>query len=108
MSDTAPLSDLLDSLHAALIAGKFDQLAALEQAIRDACARLPRDPALAATLRAKAQRNDRLLAASLRGLRAARRRIAELQALDAGHATYDPGGRKQHLPLQAAQLSRRF
>lgn len=110
MSEPADLPALLDALHAALRGGRFDDLAEIETAIRNACNRpLPvMDPLWAEQMRAKARRNDRLLAASLRGLRMAQRRIAELQAISAGYATYDDGGRVQHHRSLPPQLTRRF
>lgn len=110
MSDASQLSALLDRLHEALRAGRFGDLPGIEAAIHAACASdsPPVDRSVAEMLRRKAQRNERLLAASLRGLRGARRRIDELQALSAGYATYDGDGRVQHHPTAAPQLTRRF
>lgn len=107
--DAAALEEALMGLQAALRAGDLTQLAALLDAVTETAARgVAGDAATLARLRATAAQNDRLLAATLRGLRSARRRLAELQAAQAGFATYDSGGRRTCHPEGTASLCKRL
>jgi hypothetical protein len=103
-----PLDDLLDRVHRALLAGDLAALATLGPAV-EAQAENPGalDPASAATLRRKAERNARLLQATLRGVRAARARLADL-TLGPTLTTYDALGRKSLLPAVPQTPARRF
>ena len=49
-----------------------------------------------------------LLTASLRGLRAAQRRLAELRSLEQGFSTYDGAGLKHRHLQDRGALSKRF
>ncbi|OIQ77653.1 hypothetical protein GALL_406500 [mine drainage metagenome] len=58
-------------------------------------------------LRAKATRNAATLAAASRGVRAARRRLAELFQAAEGLDTYDASGRRNGLGANATKVERR-
>jgi hypothetical protein len=101
-----PLEDLLDQAFAALLAGDIAALSGLDTRIAAAADSLPAlDQGAARRLRQKAQRNERLLQAAGRGLRAARERMAEILA-GPGLATYDAQGRKSALTGPARALGR--
>ncbi|NGM44384.1 hypothetical protein G5B31_02405 [Rhodobacter sp. SGA-6-6] len=108
MADCAALETILDRSREALAAGDLAALAGLaaetEAALADAgcCGR-----ALAGRLAEKARRNERLIAAALAGVRAARRRAQDLT--DQGRfSTYDAGGRRGQPGLVAATPARRL
>jgi hypothetical protein len=61
-----------------------------------------------AGLRRKAERNAACLKAAARGLRSARRRIAEVRAAATGHAAYDAQGQRLDSAAAAARVNRRF
>lgn len=88
------LTDGLDRLRHALRRGDYAALAALTRQIEQA---LPMANGLSsqalANLRADAERTAACLAAARSGLRAARRRLAEIRAGAGGLATYDSHGR---------------
>lgn len=102
------LETLLDAVHMALRTGDFAALPALTTATGalDPAA-LPQDPALLRALQRKLQRNDACLQASARGLRAARRRMAEIAAARAGLQTYTQAGTRQQVgPSQGTLVQR--
>lgn len=109
MTDDTTLETALLRLQAALKAGDLTRLDALLDEVGEQAARgVPSDAATLARLRATAARNDMLLAATLRGLRSARRRLADLQAARAGFATYDAGGRRTCHPGGDSGLCKRL
>lgn len=61
-----------------------------------------------ARLRRKADRNAACLKGAARGLRAARRRIAEVRAAATGHGAYDATGQRLDQPDAGAMINRRF
>jgi hypothetical protein len=61
-----------------------------------------------ARLRQKAERNAVCLKAAARGLRSARRRIAEVRAAATGLSAYDAQGQRLDAAAAAARISRRF
>ncbi len=100
------LDSLLDATRDALLAGDFAALAGLGAGVAAEADRLPVLDAVAAQrLRSKAERNERLLQAAGRGLRAARDRMAEI-ASGPSLATYDSHGRKASLAGPARALGR--
>lgn len=104
---TSELGDLLDAVHAALRLGDLAALAPLTdriEALLDTAP--PGDAGVLRGLAAKVERNAACLAAARRGLRAARRRIAEVAATQAGLATYDGRGRRQEIVAEGARLAR--
>ncbi|SEM46183.1 hypothetical protein SAMN04488103_101218 [Gemmobacter aquatilis] len=109
-ADPLALEALLDRMHEALQGGDLAALESLAGPLADAGATLapPQSRATLERLRRKAARNDTLLAASLCGLRAAQRRIAELRSLEQGFSTYDGAGLKHRHPQDRGALSKRF
>ncbi len=99
----AGLEALLDTAREALLDGDILKLAALAGELE--AATLPRDPAALHRSRAKAGRNAALLAAALKGLRAARRRAEELAQPDR-FSTYDARGRRGALAASTAPAGR--
>lgn len=98
---------LLQDTREALFAGDLTRLGELaaetEQALADG---LPADASLAGRLRALAERNSPLLAAAIRGVKAAQRRAAEV----AGHGnfvTYDSRGNRDVLGYAPPAPARR-
>lgn len=104
------LEQLLDGMHQTLLAGDLAALAPLGAGVETLLARIEglKDRPLAERLRDKAARNATCLQAAARGVRAAQRRIAEVQTARLGLATYDDRGKRQELPQGAGQLTRRF
>ncbi len=107
--DANALETLLDAVHAALRAGDFAGLPALTAAlVALADTALPRDAAAMQGLRHRLQRNDACLEASARGLRAARRRMAEIAAARAGLQTYTQGGQRRQIGAPQGTLTARI
>jgi hypothetical protein len=91
------LAARLDAIHAALLLGDLGQIGPLSRQLTEDLAAAqgsdwPEDALQA--VRAKAQRNARVLDAALRGIRAARRRLAELHEAASGHRTYGRDGNR--------------
>jgi hypothetical protein len=106
---TDRLSAELDRLYHTLRSGKLDGLAAATQALEAELARLePMDTAGLDLLRQKAQRNAACLDAAARGVRAARRRLAEIRTIESGLGTYDDKGRRDELPGLSIRLTQRL
>jgi hypothetical protein len=105
---TTQLEDLLDAVRDALVAGDFAALAQLGDNI-DALADTPpeADRAAARRLRAKAERNARLLQAAARGVKAALGRLSDI-ASGPTLTTYDAQGRKTAVAPVALPVLRRF
>lgn len=111
--ETDPLQRLdhtMDALRAALLSGDLLALAPLEAILtaesRSLAAETPADSL--ARLRGKAAQNEVLLAAALRGLRSAQRRMAEIEAIQNGFSTYDHQGLRQAHSTAMGDLARRF
>lgn len=108
-AEPLPLETALADLQAALKRGDLAGLdALLDRVAQTAAAGIPADAATAARLRAQAAQNDRLLAATLRGLRSARRRLADLRAAKDGFSTYDAAGNRLEHRHDGDGLWRRF
>lgn len=109
-ADLIALEALLDRMQEALQGGDLAALETLAGPLAEAGATLPQpqDRAVLERLRRKAARNDTLLTASLRGLRAAQRRLAELRSLEQGFSTYDGAGLKHRHLQDRGALSKRF
>ena len=91
-----PAATLLDDIHQRLLAGQYDQLAALTSALERALSQPQQmDAAALAVIHAKAQRNAATMVAVQRGLRAALRRVAEIKSVSTGLVTYDASGLRQ-------------
>ena len=103
------LSAELDRVYHVLRSGKLEGLAAATQALEVELARLdPADAAGLDLLRHKAQRNAACLDAAARGVRAARRRLAEIRTIESGLGTYDDKGRRDELPGLPIRLTQRL
>lgn len=86
---------LLDQVAEALLRGDMTSLAALSPAI-EAETTIPADRATAERLQAKARRNERLLQAAARGVKAARLRLSEITS-GPTLTTYDARGQKAQI-----------
>lgn len=108
--DARALADLLDRTHQALRTGDLTTLAALAQDTEAAFGRL--DPAMTTAdleaLRHRALRNAACLTGALRGVRAARRRLAEIAAAGKGLGTYDRAGRLADPLAATGQMTQRL
>jgi hypothetical protein len=99
------LEALLDQAAEALIAGNLPELARLAPQIESADVRTA-DRKAAERLRAKAERNSRLLDAAMRGLKAARHRVTEITR-GPTLSTYDARGKRALIaPLSDAAARR--
>jgi hypothetical protein len=99
----------LDRIHDMIRTGRLDGLAEATSAVEAGLARLePVDEAGLDLLRQRASRNAACLDSAARGVRAARRRLAEIRAMDSGLATYGDKGRRDELPLPPVHLTQRF
>lgn len=103
------LAHELDAIHAALCEGRIADLEGRTEALVAAMEMMREDDAPALEMiRGKADRNAVCLEGAMRGLRAARRRIAEIRAIEAGSATYDPQGRRDASPVGQGSLAQRI
>lgn len=103
----------LDRIFALLRDGNLADLAAalsdLEAALGGApVAGVPVGERTLAGLRRKAERNAACLKGAARGLRSARRRIAEVRAAATGLGAYDARGQRLDAATVAARVNRRF
>ena len=92
----ARIESLLDDTRRAILAGELAALPALGADLAAAIETLPpTDAASAQAIRAKAERNLACLDAASHGVRAARRRLAEIRQATAGTVVvYDDQGRR--------------
>jgi hypothetical protein len=99
----------LDRLQSALRRGALSDLpeiAASLEAELDGTGDL--DAGALEAVRQKALRNAACLEAAARGVRAARRRLAEIRSMDAGFLSYDPAGRRDEAGAAPAVLAQRL
>ena len=108
----AEIEDLLHEERAALRAADFAGLAPL--AVRKdrlldrlGLASRPQDEVGVDRIRRAAQRNQRLLLASLRGVRAARQRLEDIKSARSVLNTYDHLGNRQDIHLDIGNLEHR-
>ena len=107
MPDFGGIETILDETHAALRAGNLPRLAELSEQAELALANISScERALAERLKRKAERNERMIAAAVKGVKAARLRARELTA-KGRFSTYDSGGRRDQVGLPAQGPSRR-
>jgi hypothetical protein len=108
MAETMDLERLLDLTRERLIAGDMGALADLVAGTEQALENLgTADGALVKRLAVKAGQNERLIAAAVKGVRAAQRRSRELT--DEGRfSIYDAGGRRDQPGLPPQESARRF
>lgn len=107
---TGALEDLLERERTLILSGDFDGLARLSHEKEASFAGLapePRDAATLERIRRMADRNQHLLAAAARGLRAAQARIAALGRPDTSLRTYGRDGVPTDLGTRAPGLSKR-
>jgi len=104
------LEQLLDRMHAAVLAGDIRDLATAAPELEAVLADFATlgDRGLGERLRRKAARNATCLQAAARGLRAARRRIAEIRSARDGLQTYDGHGKRTDMPQGTGRLAQRF
>jgi hypothetical protein len=103
---TPTLDSLLDLTADALLRGDLAALAGLTEAIEAQADTPPRDRAAAERLRAKADRNARLLQAAGRGVRAARARLGDI-ATGPVLTTYDARGHRESIAAVDPAAARR-
>lgn len=105
-----PLETLLDQIYRVALAGQIENLAALVPRMEALLADFagPVDQPLSDRLHQKAARNAICLQAAARGLRAARRRIAEIGAARDGLQTYDDRGRRAEVSHATGRLAQRI
>lgn len=109
----ARLDALFESERDALLKGRLSEIQSVsdeKEQLFDALAASRPTPADAgpwlAHLRDKAIRNERLLDASMEGLRAAQARLTSLRERPEGFRTYDASGRQCDLPDRSASVIR--
>jgi hypothetical protein len=99
---------ILDATHAALLEGDLDAIGPLAQRLDDLWGTLRDCSGDTLTLiRAKAARNAKTLQAAEQGVRAARRRLSELQEAASGHRTYARDGHRAVVAGQTGVLRQR-
>ena len=110
MTDTASLEQVLDRLHAALLAADFNELPKIVAETDRLLAGLQGLPntSTAARLRHKADRNGKCLAAAARGLRAAQRRLIDTAGTGAALSTYTNTGKRSEVGTGPASLTQRL
>lgn len=110
MDDLATqLHALLEEERAELIAGNLDRLGALTaEKNRLAAAILNgQSAALTPELKDLCARNQELVAAALKGARAATKRLTELRAVQSRLSTYDQSGQKQTVSATPSALEKK-
>jgi hypothetical protein len=99
---------ILDATHAALLTGDLDAIAPLALRLDDLVETLQAcSTDTLALIRARALRNARTLQAAEQGVRAARRRLSELQEAASGHRTYGRDGHRAAMAGLTGQLRQR-
>ncbi len=89
------IEGVLDQIHTAILAGDFSALGPMALALERGLTNLTAtNPALLQRISRKSARNAACLKAAGDGVRAARRRLAELRQIAAGLVTYDGQGKR--------------
>lgn len=109
MSGAEALLSTLDRVQTALRGGDLAALSALAEEMERACDAgiAPANAEEARLLRARADRVAAGLMAAARGLRAARRRMAEIREAKRGVTTYDGRGARVTVGTEATRLRSR-
>ena len=109
MLNNAVAEQVLDQMHEAILAANFPVLGQLATKLEAALHEMGPigDPAALRVIQRKAERNATCLLAAGRGVRAALRRLAEVQGAGAGLITYDGSGKRADHGA-TGQLARRF
>lgn len=102
------IAGLLDDLHRALLAGDLKTLEAIEARLAEVTPTATLTTADRRKLAARAEDIRPLLQASGRGLRSAKRRLAEIERVLAGQSFYDRRGRLGATMAQGQILAKRF
>lgn len=104
------LEETLNRIYICLRAGDFQAAAMLTEATEQGLTAIEglSDPIRAEKLRTLAERNARCLKAAARGIRAARRRLAEVISARAGLQTYDGQGQTRQIAPRQGALRARF
>lgn len=100
---------VLDQVYAAMLRSDYGALAALTAAMEKAVQGQsdPPNEAELQMIRHKAERNAAVLLAAQRGIKAARRRLADIQASSSSFVTYDRSGRRSEV-VATRNLAQRF
>ena len=102
-------AQLLDQVYDALLRSDYASLqgmaAQLEQELRNPVAQM--SEANLSIIRRKAERNGACLLAAQRGVKAARRRLAEIRSTATGLVTYDRSGRRAEV-TESRNLAQRL
>lgn len=104
------LIDVLDREGDALRAGDLSALPAIAEEKIQLSAEISKHPATGRDLeilRAKASANASLLAAAIRGIRAARNRLDALSEVRDVLSVYDPSGQIQRVPTKRSDVERK-
>lgn len=104
----APALQLLDQTYEALLSGAFATLPELAQRLEQQLQGTAQDltEAELRLVRQKADRNAVVLLAAQRGVRSARRRVAEIRTAAAGLVTYDRSGKRAEVSESRALAQR--
>lgn len=110
MDDAGGIAGLLDRQFDALIRGDLAGLEESGHGLAAAITRIDASPSQAeiGAIQERAARNAACLAAALRGVRAARRRLEEIAAAGKGLDTYDAFGRRTAEGMGPDRLRQRF
>ena len=103
------LKALLEEEREALVAGNLDRLeefTAEKDRLADAILAEGRPP-LGPELKQMCSRNQELIAAALKGARAATKRLTELRAVQSRLSTYDQAGQKQIVSSAPSALEKK-
>ena len=109
MPDNAQAEQVLDQMHAAILAADFSALGLLAPQLEMALNGMgqTQNPAYLQAIQRKAERNAAGLMAAARGVRSALRRLAEVQGAGTGFVTYDGSGKRADHGI-TGQLARRL
>lgn len=108
-TDDPGLALILDAVHGALRRGDYAALPALTAAMEEAAEGLDTAaPDEVRALRDRLERNAACLLAAARGLRAARRRLAEIAQARAGLSTYGATGTLTRIGGPDGRIAQRF
>lgn len=107
--DDPVLALILDAVHGALRRGDYAALPSLTAAMEEAVDSLDTvPPDEVRLLRAKLERNAACLLAAARGLRAAKRRLAEIAQARAGLSTYGATGTVTRIGVPDGRIAQRL
>jgi hypothetical protein len=100
---------VLDQVYAAMLISDYGALPALTAELEKALQRQakPSTEAEVQMIRRKAERNAAVLLAAQRGIKAARRRLADIRASSSSFVTYDRSGRRAEV-VETRNLTQRL